>query len=162
MTRQMKHVRGSVRLLFCDKCGADFPIFDYEVESDTETIGLYSAGTCDGENLLLIDLSLEEWRAAQDGSLKELPSRYAQAIEGDYRLTHILRVEQATIPPAGNSFADFKRHYRAPKVVYLCPCCGEGESVTKSEILASDYMKAGGKIIATDPLVLEISATTRN
>lgn len=154
MTMQAKPVRGSVRMLRCEKCGADFPIFDYEVESDTDAIGLYSAGTCDGDNLLLIDLGLEEWKAAQAGNLRELPSRFSQMIGQDYRLTHILRVEQPEMPAAGTNFAEFRQQYQAPTVIYSCACCGKGEAVTRSEISASDYVNSGRKLIATEPLVI--------
>ena len=154
MIMQAKPVRGSVRMLLCEKCGVDFPIFDYEVESDTDVVGLYSAGTCGGDNLLLIDLSLEEWKAAKAGNLHEIPSRFSQVIGQDYRLTHILRVEQPAVPAAGSSFTEFRQQYQAPTVIYSCACCGKGEAVTRSEISASDYVNSGRKIIAMEPLVL--------
>lgn len=154
MTMQPKPVRGSVRILLCDTCGTEFPIFDFEVESDTDAVGLYSAGTCDGGKLLLIDLSLEEWKAAQSGSLSELPSRLSSEVGQDYRLTHVLRVVQPVLPSAGGSFAEFRQQYKAPTVVYSCPCCGRGEAMTRSEVTPADYVRAGGQIAAVEPLTL--------
>ncbi len=154
MTMQPKPVCGSVRILLCDTCGTEFPIFDFEVESDTDAVGLYSAGTCDGERLLLVDLSLKEWKAAQDGSLSELPSRFYSVVDQGYRLTHVLRVVQPVLPSADSSFAEFRQQYKAPTVVYSCPCCERGEAVTRSEVTPADYVRAGGQIEALEPLTL--------
>lgn len=154
MKMRAKPVRGSVKILLCRKCGADFPIFDYEVESDAEAVGLYSAGTCGGDNLLLVDLTLEEWKQAKDGNLQELPSRFFSVAGHDYRLTHVLRVEQSAVPPAGVSFAEFRQEYKTPTVVYSCPCCDKGEAVSRVEITSRDYLNSEKKIIAIEPLLL--------
>lgn len=153
MTTQ-KLVQGSVRILLCSKCGVDFPIFDFEAESDTDVVGLYSAGTCGGEKLLLVDLSLEEWHAVQDGRLRELPSRLSRFAGQGYRMAHVLRIEQPIVPSAGGSFSDFRQLYKAPAVVYSCPCCNGGEALTRSEVTPAEYVESGGQIVAIEPLTL--------
>jgi hypothetical protein len=154
MTIQSKPVRGSVKILACNQCGIDFSIFDFEVESDADVAGLYSAGTCGGKKLALIDLNFEEWKAVQSGDLRELPLRFLPLLENDYRLNNILRVDQPILPQAGGSFAEFRKSYKAPSVVYSCPCCGAGEAVERSEMTPADYTKSGGQIMAIEPLAL--------
>jgi hypothetical protein len=154
MTIQAKPVRGSVKILRCGKCEMDFPIFDFEVESDADAIGLYSAGECGGDKLLLIDLDLEEWKSAQAGGMRELPPRLLRLAGQGYRLWHVLRVEKPPLPSAGFSFGEFRQQYKAPTVVYACPCCDDGEATMRSEMTPNDYMRAGGQIIAVEPLVL--------
>jgi hypothetical protein len=148
-------VRGSVSILSCNVCDTKFPIFDYEVESDSEEIGLYSAALCDGRSLVLIELNLDEWLAAQSGELTDLPLRIKEAVGGeDYRLASILRVETPPLPPAGISFVEFRKLYKAPTVVYSCPCCVTGEAVTSAELTCEDYRNAGGRVTALNPLEL--------
>lgn len=154
MTKQAKQVRGTVKLLFCEKCGAEFPVFDYELESDTDAVGLYSAGTCGGGSLILIDLDFEEWKAAQAGKLKQLPARFAHLADRGFRMTHIVRVEQPDLPAAGGSFAEFRQAYQSPVVIYSCPCCGGGEAVAQSEVSVAEYVNAGREIHAIEPLRL--------
>lgn len=151
-----KTVRGSVRILSCNACAAEFPMFDFEVESDADAIGLCSAGKCSGGSLILIELDFDEWQAVQSGELREVPSRFSQVIgDGDYRLAHILRVEQSSSPPADVSFSEFRQKYKAPTVVYSCPCCSSGEAISRSEMAAGEYIDSGGQILAASPLVLE-------
>lgn len=154
MTAQARLVRGSVKIILCESCKMDFPIFDFEAESDNESIGLCSAGICGGNKLLLIDLNLEEWKAFEAGNLRELPSRLSLLADQAYRLAHVLRIEQPFLPPAGISFMEFRQQYRAPTVIYSCPCCGKGEAVMRSEITPAEYASTGGRIIAMEPLAL--------
>jgi hypothetical protein len=154
MNAQTKPVTGSVRVLACSACNAEFPVFDYEVESDADAIGLYSAGICNG-GLVLLELSFEEWRAAQSGHLQEIPSRLLKGTAKEsYQFAHILRVETPPLPAAGGSFADFRQEYKAPTVVYSCPCCNVGEATTRREITPEEYVKNGGEITALPPLTL--------
>lgn len=154
MKMEVKPVRVSVKILRCDKCEMDFPIFEFEVESDADAIGLYSAGKCGDNKILLIDLSLDEWKLVQAGSMRELPPRLLPLAGQDYRLTHVLRVEKPPLPSAGISFGEFRQHYKAPTVVYSCPCCAEGEALMRSEMTPNDYVRAGGQIMAVEPLVI--------
>lgn len=156
MNAQTKPVAGSVRILVCNKCDAEFPVFDFEVESDADAIGLYSAGMCNG-GLVLLELSFEEWRAAQSGDLKEIPPRLYNGIPiGCYQFAHILRVESPDLPVAGASFADFRREYRAPTIVYACPCCNDGEATSQREMTPEEFERSGGEITTLLPLTLVI------
>jgi len=87
-----KFTRGSIRLLSCNVCRAEFPIFEYEIESDADAIGLCSAARCDGGGLILLYLEMKEWQAVQVGKIMKPPHRFLHMIgDGDYRFTHILR-----------------------------------------------------------------------
>jgi hypothetical protein len=154
MNIQTKPVKGSVHVLNCVACDANFPVFGYEVESDADAFGLQSAGICNGD-LVLLELSFEEWQATQSGQLREIPSR----LSGDftkqgYRFAHILRIETPPLPASGTSFADFRQAYSAPTVVYSCPCCEKGEAIAQFEVTSADYIKSGGKINVLPPLIL--------
>jgi hypothetical protein len=154
MSAASKPVKGSVRLLVCKVCDNRFPTFDYEVESDADAIGLYSAGLCGGTDLILMELDFEEWKAAQSGELHHIPPRLGAEIANGYLVTHVLRVEGPPLPPAGTSFSEFRKQYKAPTVIYSCPCCESGEANTLAEITTEEFIRSGGKLRALPPLNL--------
>lgn len=152
----MRKVSGSVRILRCESCEAKFPVFEHEIESDAQAIGLYSAALCNGKDLLLLELDPIEWNDARTGKLVRLPERLLidASLRKDYRLTHILRVDFPVPQSDGLSFDEFRKKYRAPTVVYACPCCENGEARSISEVTAREFIESGGSIVALEEITL--------
>lgn len=154
MNSSLRKISGSVKLIHCTDCNATIPMFAFEGESDTDTIGLCSAGCCNAYKLALFEVTIDEWNVLRAQRTNDLPSRINQELNGlDYRMSHILRVDRFDEPPAGTSFAEFRRQYKAPQVIYLCPCCG-GEGVVNEEITVEQFKKLGGSICTLGNLIL--------
>ena len=158
MTTNKRVVRGSVKVLYCENCGTTFPIFAYEVDSDGAEIGLYSAGSCDNGDLLLIDLTLDEWKSVQNGQMNRLPPRILDEFGSQFRMAHIVRVEESNVSAKGLSFSEFKDKYRPPTVFYSCPCCEGGEAIVQEEVEAESYIKQGNNISTSPSLSLSLSS----
>jgi len=150
MSHATRSVSGTVKVLACKSCDSKFPIFEYDVESDAAVIGLASAGVCGAGLVVLFELGLEDWRLAQAGQL-ELPAEFVPDGE-ELRMTSILRIEAPPLPPASTSFSVFRERYRAPYVIYRCPCCEGGEAVSVDEITALEFVSKGGRIISVSPI----------
>lgn len=154
MNSNLRKIAGSVKLISCTACHATIPMFAFEGETDTDTIGLCSAGCCNAYKLALFEVNIKEWKALRSKHPNAPPQRINQEInEPDYRMVHILRVEKFDAPPAGTSFAEFRRQYHAPQVIYSCPCCG-GEGVVNREMTVEQFKKIGGSILTLGDLIL--------
>lgn len=155
MNSTLKNVSGSVKLIFCVVCNATFPMFAFEGETDTDTIGLCSAGYCNANKLVLFEVNIDEWRELRAKRTNDLPSRINQELnDHGYQMIHISRVDRFDEPPSGTSFAQFRRQYKAPQVIYSCPCCG-GDGVVNKEITVDQFKKLGGSILTLGNLILK-------
>jgi hypothetical protein len=67
----------------------------------------------------------------------------------------IKRIEQNSKPPAGVPFSEFKKLYKSPTVIYVCPCCAGGDATETQEVTVSKFEGMGGRIIALGNLVIE-------
>ncbi len=154
MNSNLRKITGSVKLISCAACNATIPLFAFEVETDTDAIGLCSAGCCNSYKLAVFEVNIDEWKALRSNYNNDLPPRINQELnEPDYRMVHILRIERFDDPPAGTSFAEFRRQYHPPQVIYSCPCCG-GEGVVNKEMTVDQFNKIGGSILTLGNLVL--------
>ena len=153
MIGQGRIVRGSVAIVMCRTCRASFPLFEFEVESDTGAVGLCSAAKCNGLNIVIAETTVDEWKEMQAGALSALPSR----IDGfsDFHVLHIKSIEKSSNPPAGISFSEFRRLYSSPIVVYTCPCCTDGEAIKAREMTISEFEAMGGRLVVLGSLVVE-------
>jgi hypothetical protein len=156
MTTTINLVRGSVKLVTCQACGSDIPLFEFDMETDTDGIGLCSAARCNQMNIVIAETTLEEWKAMKAGELRHLPLRLAKEFQvSDFHVLHIKRIDQQTPAPTGTSFAEFKKNYRRPIVVYDCPCCEAGEGTETEELTVAEFEKSGGRIFPLGNLVLQ-------
>jgi hypothetical protein len=156
MTGQGKVVRGTAKIVTCRNCQASLPLFEFDSETDTDSVGLCSAARCNGLDIVIAETTLEEWKAIQSGTLTTLPARVSGSSEmKDFHVLHIKRVEQGSNPPAGIPFSEFRKLYKPPVVIYACPCCRGGEAIETQELTVSEFEKRGGRIIALGGLVVE-------
>jgi hypothetical protein len=148
-------VRGSVSMIACGTCQARIPRFDFETETDVGDVGLCSAARCNHLDLVIAETTLAEWNALNDGTLRTLPKRLAGDVVGDdYHVLQVKRIDQAQRPAAGGSFAEFRKQYVPPRVVYECPCCEVGEAVVVEEFTVPEFEAIGGRIIPLGSVAL--------
>lgn len=155
MMSENRTVGGSVKILACRNCKSILPLFEFETEADTDSMGLFSAAQCNGLVIVIAEATLEEWSTIQSGELSILPPRLACPAElKGFHILSIKRIERGYAPPSGISFLEFKKLYRAPVVVYACPCCAVGDALETQELTVNEFESRGGRIIALGSLVV--------
>jgi hypothetical protein len=156
MTNLGNRVRGSVALVTCKDCHSQFPRFEFETETDVGAIGFCSASSCNQLKLVIAETTLDEWNALSSGELVSLPPRLSdEAGERDLHVLHVKRIDKGPQIPAGLPFAEFRKLYRRPTVIYDCPCCGTGEAIESEELTVTEFEARGGHIRALGNLYLE-------
>ena len=129
MSIDLHSVEGTTLSLRCQGCGAVFPHFQFSGERETETGGLFSASSGKADEVLLFEAKPEEWKDFDRAGATLAEQRIARELgRDDLRVIRLLRIESALTTGQGMSFADFKKSYRPPVMVYSCACCAEGES----------------------------------
>jgi hypothetical protein len=120
-------VEGWVEILHCFDCPAVQPIWVFSADTDMATQGLISAGDMNGKVLVL----------SQDSELL-----------GAEKLRHAVfkRVESKIPDAAGLSFAEFRKHYSPPKVIYNCPWCARGEMASAKSMSSKEFITEGGMV----------------
>lgn len=129
MSIELDSLEGTILRLRCQACGAVFPHFQFSGERETETGGLFSASSGKADEVLVFEAKPEEWKDFDRAGATLAEKRIAQELgRDDLRVIRLLRIESALTTGQGMSFADFKKSYRPPVMVYSCACCAEGES----------------------------------
>jgi hypothetical protein len=149
----MTKVFGTIKILKCASCEAIFPLAAYEGEADTDTIGLCSAGKCNSLEVAIAEATSVEWNQLASGDVKDLQRRIGTELgRDDLKIATLLRIEPGKNAPAGTSFAEFRKAYRPPVLVYSCPCCGEGEATETKEFTVDRFAEIGGRILPVGEL----------
>jgi hypothetical protein len=155
MNTSKRLIKGSINIIICASCKIKFPIFSFEDEADTDSIGLYSAGSCISPDVAVVEATNTEWNEIVEKKSKELPSRIIKILgRDDFRIAQIIRVEKTVSIPQGTSFSDYRKLYQRPVVVYSCPCCIIGESTLGEELTLQQFYAIGGKTLMTGNLEL--------
>ncbi|AXQ28018.1 hypothetical protein D0B54_04730 [Solimonas sp. K1W22B-7] len=148
-------VTGSILRLRCQACGALFPHFQFSGERETEAGGLFSASSGKLDEVFIAEATEPEWKDFDRAGATLAEQRLAQQLgREDLRVIRLLRIESALTGGQGMSFADFKKSYRPPVMVYSCAGCGEGESKLVEEISVEEFQLAGGNVRLADGLVM--------
>jgi|GEM_PF-2201943 len=151
-----RQVWGTIKMLECSLCKATLPIAAFEGEADPDTIGLCSASQCDGLEVVVADANPAEWSDLAIGNVSDLLVRIGAEVGRDnLKIATVLRVESGDETVAGTSFAEFKKGYRPPAIVYSCPCCREGEATEVEEFTVEGFKQIGGSILPVDGLSFE-------
>lgn len=147
MSDAMRKVEGTVLRLRCDVCGSSFAHFVFSGEDDLETAGLCSASSCVQDEIVITQTDAREWRDLADGDVASVERRLARELaRDDLKVIAVRRVEDHANEAAGMSFAEFRKVYRPPTLIYSCACCAQGESRMVEEITVSAFREGGGRV----------------
>lgn len=152
----MSHFRAvdaSIDMLRCANCGKEYPHAVFTGEFDTSTDLLGTATSCEYNEVVIAEMTREEWDPYPDDIGRQLfEVRLAQDLNRtDLHVLKLLRIERHD-PPLGLSPKEFRRQYVPPVAVYACPCCGQGESTETIEITPAEFQRRGGRITVVGPL----------
>lgn len=148
-------VRGFIKIITCQTCKSNAPLFAFDSETDNDTVGLCSAALCNSLDVVIAETTLDEWTKMESGELLHLPSRLS-SISGlkNLHVLHVKRIEQSPGPAAGMSFSEFRKLYKPPVVIYSCPCCDGGDAIESQEFSVSKFEEIGGRVVALGDLVV--------
>jgi hypothetical protein len=162
MTQDQRLVTGTIKILTCNTCSAKVPLVTFDGEADVDTIGLCSAGSCERLDVAIVEAALTEWNDLADSKPEGLQVRISQELgRNDLHVVSVKRVESGSEAPSGTSFAEFRKAYRAPILVYSCPCCGTGEATETEELTVDAFAAAGGEILGIGGLSLQNPSKAR-
>jgi len=155
MNPNKRSIKGSIDMIACASCQTRFPIFSFEDEADTDSIGLCSAGSCASPEVVIAEATNAEWNEIVETKSTALPNRIIDALgRDDFRIAQVIRVEKMAAAPQGTSFAEYRKLYRRPIVVYSCPCCFVGEATLSEELTLQQFYVIGGKVLMVGNLEL--------
>lgn len=150
MTGSVRIVNGAVLRLRCGACAAIFPHFSFSGEEDSDTAGLYSASSCNQDEVVLAEADPSEWKDLAHGEITSIEKKLAQNLaRDDLKVVRLLRIEHQSSAAAGSSFADFRKAYKPPVLVYSCICCSGGEARALQEMTMETFRRSGGRILLT-------------
>jgi hypothetical protein len=156
MTQDKRQVAGTIKILTCNTCCTKLPFVTFEGEADVDTIGLCSAGSCERLDVAIIEAAPNEWSDLAVSKPEKLQDRIRQELgRDDLHVISVKRVESGSEAPSGTSFSEFRKAYRAPILVYSCPCCGTGEAMETEELTVDGFAAIGGEILEIGGLRLQ-------
>lgn len=122
----MRRVEGEVIGLQCKRCRSRFFHVVFSGDTDMATEGLGSLSSCDGERVVVAEMTSEEWSAGNHG-LEGFANRIGQELR---QTLHPVRLLPTAIGAAktGKSFGSFLRRTRPAGLAYSCACCRLGEA----------------------------------
>ena len=155
MSDGLQTVSGTILRLRCQGCGAVFPHFQFSGERETEAGGLFSASSGQADEVFIAEATADEWKDFDGAGATRAEQRLALAQgRDDLRVIRLLRIESALTTGQGMSFADFKKSYRPPVMVYSCAACEAGESRVVAECSLEEFRSAGGRVGHSERLAL--------
>ncbi len=142
-----RKVEGYVLALKCRKCGFDCPHAIFSGDTDIATNGLISLTSIARNELVVGELTADEWKLGEVERESVACGRISSALaRTDLRAIRVIRWEQEGKTVAGILFALFRKTYKPPVGVYSCPKCG-GEARSIAQQGWSRFMTSGGHII---------------
>lgn len=146
-------VEGEIELLSCKTCGVTTPHFVFSGDSDQETDGLFSTSLPGAMIVVLAEFTSAEHLMVSRGDHASVLERVEResGVDG-LRTSRFLRTEGG-VALKGRSFAEFRKQYVRPDVVYACPSCLDGEAVSVRAIGVDAFVEEGGRVIALGGIV---------
>jgi hypothetical protein len=149
---QSRPVTGTVLELICSVCKKTFPHFRYSGDTDMLTLGLASVTSCEKNEVVLAELTADEFRLAANGEQPFEQRLQNQLNRNDLRVVRLISVQDKPTPLHGERFQDFQKRYSPATLVYSCACCAEGISRVEREATVEEFEQSGGKISALGQL----------
>ena len=156
MTGLKRKVTGDINEIRCNGCRSVFYCFMFSGENDTETSALCSATRCNTSEVTIAEATPDEWNAFDNGGFEAFEKRLTENLNiPDLKVLRLLRMEQPNNSMERKSFQDFLQKYKLPSLVYICPCCENGEAHVVEAFTVNEFQSRGGGVIAIGSLSIE-------
>ena len=124
-------------------------------DSDFQTTSLVSAGSDTSLFIVIGEVQSDEWHRESSRTYDTVEHRLRRQLNrNDIYILRMSRVEVPDRAPAGASFAEFRRQYQPPSVIYACPSCPDGDAVKADEFTREEFERSGGTILSVDGIEL--------
>ncbi|WP_325088251.1 hypothetical protein [Burkholderia contaminans] len=127
-----------------------FPIVEFSADTDMATMGWVSLTSTDRPEIVVTQVTAEEFRAIADGTDGYLvvERRVNAALKrSDLKCSWLARVEEVGSSDAGGAFQVFQEVYRAPKVPFRDILHSDSVAQEVSRTTRSEFERNGGKVI---------------
>ncbi|WP_175049374.1 hypothetical protein [Paraburkholderia sediminicola] len=127
-----------------------FPIVEFSADTDMATLGWVSLTSTDRPEIVVTQVTGEEFRAIADGTdgYMAVEHRVNAALKrSDFKCSWLARVEEVTPSGKGFSFQVFREGYRRPRMSFrdILHCDSLAQEVSRTT--RSEFERNGGKVI---------------
>ena len=146
-------VQGYVNKISCRACSAVSYVFVFSGDTDMVTSGLAFLTSIKTKELVLYEMTTEEWNNYLDQSAAK--DRISNLLKrDDLRVARYLGAEKNGPDLKGLSFQEFQKQYIPPTIIYACPICEIGEAPCIQKRSIAEYNKDGGHILCIKLLLI--------
>ncbi|AZQ55758.1 hypothetical protein [Burkholderia cenocepacia] len=127
-----------------------FPIVAFSADTDMATMGWVSLTSTDRPEIVVTQVTAEEFRAIAEGTdgYLAVEHRVNAALErSDLKCSWLARVEEAGSNVAGGSFQTFREAYRPPKLFFRDILHDDSLAQEVGRTTRSEFEHDGGKVI---------------
>ena len=127
-----------------------FPIVEFSADTDMATLGWVSLTSTDRPEIVVTQVTAEEFRSIADGPDGYLAVEHrinAALKRSDLKCSWLARVEEVTSSVKGTSFQGFRKAYQPPKLFFRDILHRESLAQEVRRTTRSDFERNGGKVI---------------
>lgn len=127
-----------------------FPIVEFSADTDMATLGWVSLTSTDRPEIVVTQVTAEEFRAIADGTdgYPAVEHRVNAALKrSDLKCSWLARVEEVTPSVKEFSVQEFRKAYRRPKMSFRDILHGDSLAQEVSRTTRSEFERNGGKVI---------------
>ncbi|WP_412025758.1 hypothetical protein [Burkholderia cepacia] len=127
-----------------------FPIVQFTADTDMATLGWVSLTSTERPEIVVVQVTAEEFRAIADGTDGYLAVEHrvnAALKRSDLKCSWLARVEEVTPSVKDSSFQAFREAYRRPKVSFRDILHRDSLAQEVSRTTRAEFERNGGKVI---------------
>ncbi|KAG8152818.1 hypothetical protein [Burkholderia catarinensis] len=127
-----------------------FPIVEFCADTDMATLGWVSLTSTDRPEIVVTQVTAEEFRAianGPDGYLAVERRVNAALKRSDLKCSWLARVEEVTPTAKGLSFQEFRKAYQPPKLSFRDILHPDSLAREVSRTTRSEFERNGGKVV---------------
>ncbi|MBR8208676.1 MULTISPECIES: hypothetical protein [Burkholderia] len=145
----MTTIYDTIVWLQSDTSAEQFPIVEFSADTDMATMGWVSLTSTDQPEIVVTQVTAEEFRAIADGTdgYLAVEHRVNAALERfDLKCSWLVRVDDGS-NVAGGSFQMFREAYRPPKLFFRDIFHSDSLAQEASRTTRAEFERNGGKVI---------------
>lgn len=146
----MNSIYDTILWLKSENTGKQFPVVLLSSDTDMATAGWVSLTSVEKNEVVVTELSAEEYRATVNGAsgYLQVEKRINAALgRVDLKCPWFVRAEESGADATGMSFQDFRKVYRPPVVYYRDIFQPDAVAREVSRVSLSQFEQAGGKLV---------------
>lgn len=146
----MKSIYDTILWLKSESTGREFPTVLFSADTDMETAGLVALTSVEKHELVVAELTADEYRATANdlAGYLQVESRINGALgRGDLKCPWFVRAEESGSSGKGFAFEEFGKVYRPPIIYYRDIFQSGAVAREVSRVSLSQFEQAGGKLV---------------